>query len=157
MLFLIYAKEQSKLQHLCETTRLATKLKLCFLEEEGIAVMKLPPQRPDKNPQENVWKIIGEKAQNRNPQNIDDLWGFLKEEWKSMTTPFFKKLFGSCGRRCNELIWCQGKFIYSLAYILIYQGFMMCFFTFDQGKMHRFVFFSWLLIYCKRKFRKLYM
>ena len=22
---------------------------------------------------ENVWKIIGEKAQNRNPQNIDDL------------------------------------------------------------------------------------
>ena len=29
------------------------------------------------NPIENVWKIIGKKAQNRNPQNIDDLFGFL--------------------------------------------------------------------------------
>ena len=38
-----------------------------FLEEEGIAVMKWPPQSPDMNPPENVWKIIGEKAQNRNP------------------------------------------------------------------------------------------
>ena len=31
------------------------------------------------SPLENVWKIIGEKAQNRNPQNIDDLWSFLKK------------------------------------------------------------------------------
>ena len=28
--------------------------------------MKWPPQRPDRNPIENVWKIIGEKARNRN-------------------------------------------------------------------------------------------
>ena len=33
------------------------------------------------NPLKNVWKIIGEKAQNRNSQNMDDLWGFLKEKW----------------------------------------------------------------------------
>ena len=49
------------------------KTVLNFLEEEGIAVTKWPPQNPDMNPQENVWKIIGEKAQNRNPRNIDDL------------------------------------------------------------------------------------
>ena len=40
-----------------------------------------------------LWKIIGE---NRNLQNIDDLWGFLKEEWESITTTFCKKLIGSC-------------------------------------------------------------
>ena len=51
----------------------------CFLEEKGIAVMKWPPQSPDMNPLENIWKIIAEKARNRNSQNIDDLWGFLKE------------------------------------------------------------------------------
>ena len=49
------------------------KTVLSFLEEEEIVVMKWPPQNPDTNPIENVWKIIGEKAQNRNSQNIDDL------------------------------------------------------------------------------------
>ena len=56
------------------------KTVLSFLEEEGIAVMRWPPQNPDINPIENVWKIKGEKAQKTNPQNIDDFWGFLKEE-----------------------------------------------------------------------------
>ena len=68
MLFLIYAKEQLKLQYLCkETPCNKAKTVLSFLEEEGIAVMKWPPQTPDMNPLENVWKIIGEKAQSRNP------------------------------------------------------------------------------------------
>ena len=80
------------------------KTVLSFLEEEGIAVMKWPPQSSDMNPIENVRKIIGEKAQKRNPHNIDDLWGSLKEEWESITTTFCKKLIGSCGQRCNEVI-----------------------------------------------------
>ena len=49
------------------------KTLLSFFEEEGIAVMKWLPQSPDMSPIENVWKIIGKKVQNRNPQNIDDL------------------------------------------------------------------------------------
>ena len=96
MLFLIYAKGQLILQYLYQTMRLAIKLKLCFLEEEGIDVMKCPPQSPDMNPLENIRKIIGEKAKDRNPQNIDDLWGFLKEERESIPTTFCKKLMGSC-------------------------------------------------------------
>ena len=66
------------------------KTVLSFLEEEGIAVMKWPPQSPDRNPQEDGWKIIGEKAQKRIPQNIDGLWGFLKEEWESIITTFVR-------------------------------------------------------------------
>ena len=68
------------------------KTVLSFLEEEGIAVMKWPAQSPDINPIEKVLKITGGKAQNRNPQNIDDLWAFLKEEWEIITTTFCKKL-----------------------------------------------------------------
>ena len=68
------------------------KTVLDFLGEEGIAVIKWPSQSPYINPIENVWKIIREKAQNRNHQNIDDLRGFLKEEWESITTTFCKKL-----------------------------------------------------------------
>ena len=51
------------------------KTVLSFLEEKGIAVMKWLPQSPDMNTLENIWKIIGDKAQNRDPQN-DDLWSF---------------------------------------------------------------------------------
>ena len=86
------------------------KTMLSFLEVEGIAVMKWPPQSTDMNPIENVWKIMGEKAQNRNPQNINDLWGFLKEEWESITTTICKKLIGLCSQRCNKIILCKGKF-----------------------------------------------
>ena len=53
------------------------KTVLGFLEDERIAVMKWPPQSPDMNPIGNLWKIIGEKAQNRNPQNIE---GFSKKK-----------------------------------------------------------------------------
>ena len=42
---------------------LKIKTVLSFLEEEGIAVIKWPPQSQDVN----VRKIIGGKAQNRNP------------------------------------------------------------------------------------------
>ena len=43
---------------------------LSFLKEEGLAIMKWPSQSPDMNPAENVWKIIGAKAQNINPQKL---------------------------------------------------------------------------------------
>ena len=52
--------------------------------------MEWPPQSPDMNIIVNVWKIMGEKAESRNPQNIDDLLGFLKEEWENTTTPFVR-------------------------------------------------------------------
>ena len=58
--------------------------------------MSWPLQSSNLNPPQNVWKIIGEKTQNRNPKNIDDLWGFLKE-WESITATFCKKLIGLCG------------------------------------------------------------
>ena len=70
------------------------KTVLSFLKEERIAVVKWPPQSPDMNRIENVWKIIGGKVQNRN-QDIDDLWAFLKEEWESIINTFCMKLIGS--------------------------------------------------------------
>ena len=84
------------------------KIVLDFLE--GISVMKWPPQSLDIIPQENLGKIRGGEAQSRNPQNIDDLWGFLNEEWDNFTTTFCNKLVGSCDWRSNEIIQCEGKF-----------------------------------------------
>ena len=64
------------------------KTVLSFLEEEGIAVMKWPPQSPDMNPIEDMWKIRGEKTQKRNPQNID--WIFWKKNGTVSRPPFVR-------------------------------------------------------------------
>ena len=77
------------------------KTHLSFLEEEKIAIMKWLWEGPNMNPRENVWTIIGEIAKNRNPQKINDLWGFLKEEWERITITICKKLIDSYGWRCQ--------------------------------------------------------
>ena len=73
MFYLTYAKGQLKLIFIPDNALYhKAKTVLSFLEEEAITVMKKSPQSPDMNSLENVWKIVGAKAQNRNPQNIDD-------------------------------------------------------------------------------------
>ena len=52
MLLFIYTKGQLKLQDNVPCYK--AKIVLSFLEEEGIGVMKWPPQSPDMNPIENV-------------------------------------------------------------------------------------------------------
>ena len=52
------------------------KTVLSFLEEEGIVLMKWLPKSADMNPIENVWKIIGEKAQ--------ELIGLVFGDWGSI-------------------------------------------------------------------------
>ena len=75
-----------------------------FLSEEGITVMKWPAQSPDLNPIENLWKMIGEKAMEKNPKNVDELWNTLLEEWQNFDQALCKKLINSCGRRCAAVI-----------------------------------------------------
>ena len=41
-----------------------------FLSEEDVTVMEWPAQSPDLNPTENVWKLLNERAKEKNPRNI---------------------------------------------------------------------------------------
>jgi transposase len=81
-----------------------------FFEEENLSVMDWPPQSPDLNPIENVWKLIGERAHARNPQNTEELWRILQEEWGAITPSFCTSLIKSCSRRCAAVIDSKGLF-----------------------------------------------
>ena len=49
-----------------------------FLSEEDITVMEKPAQSTDMNHIENVWKLLNERAKEKNPRNIVKLWTNLK-------------------------------------------------------------------------------
>ena len=51
-----------------------------FLSEEDITVMEWPAQSPDMNPIENVWKLLNERAKEKNPRNVEELWTNSKGE-----------------------------------------------------------------------------
>ena len=51
-----------------------------FLSEKDVTVMEWPAQSPDMNPIENVWKLLNERAKEKNPRNIKELWTNLKGE-----------------------------------------------------------------------------
>ncbi len=53
---------------------------MSYLSEQYFEIMDWPPQSPDLNPIENLWKTLGVKVKERNPTNTDDLWVKLQEE-----------------------------------------------------------------------------
>ena len=53
-----------------------------FLSEDDVTIMEWPAQRPDRNSIENVWKLLNERAKEKNPRNVEELWTNLKGEWE---------------------------------------------------------------------------
>ena len=70
-----------------------------FLKAENVTVMDWPPQSPDLNPIEHVWKTLGERSKDRNPETTEQLWKSLLEEWYKITRQDINKLISSCSRR----------------------------------------------------------
>ena len=81
-----------------------------FLKANNVTTMEWPPQSPDLNPIENVWKLIGERTQKSNPKNQDHLWRLLSNEWNQITPLFCNNLIKSCNRRCAAVIERRGLF-----------------------------------------------
>ena len=79
-----------------------------YFKEKYISLLYWPPQSPDLNPIENVWKIIGERSMAQNPKNLEELWNILQKEWMNMKKEEIEKLLISCGRRCQSVIDVKG-------------------------------------------------
>ena len=72
--------------------------------------MDWPPQSPDLNPIENLFKTLGVKVMERNPTNTEDLWVKLQEEWSKISIEDCQELIRSCTRRCAAVIKSKGSF-----------------------------------------------
>ena len=86
------------------------KMVMSYLSEQDFEIMDWPPQSPDLNPIENLWKTLGMKVMARNPTNTDDLWEKLQEEWSKISVEDCQKLIHSCSRRCAAVVESKGLF-----------------------------------------------
>ena len=79
-----------------------------FLKAENVTVMDWPPQSPDLNPIENVWKTLGERSKARTPKTTVQLWNVLQEEWNKITQQDINKSISSCSQKCQSVIEAKG-------------------------------------------------
>ena len=86
------------------------KVVMSYLSEQDFEIMYWPPQSPDLNPIENLWKTFGVKVMERNPTNTEDLWVKLQEEWSKISIEDCQELIRSCSRRCAAVIENKGSF-----------------------------------------------
>ena len=86
------------------------KTVLNYLQEKKVELLDWPPQSPDLNPIENLWKTLGQNVMAQNPANTEDLWRKLQDEWAKIGTGICVKLIESCSRRCAEVIKNKGSF-----------------------------------------------
>ena len=75
-----------------------------FLSEEDVTVMEWLAQSPDMNPIENVWKLLNERAKEKNPRKVKELWTNFKGEWEKKSIDECKTLIRSCSQRCQAFI-----------------------------------------------------
>ena len=79
-----------------------------FLSEEDVTAMEWPAQSPGMNPIENIWKLLNERAKEKNSRNIKELWTNLKGEWEKIPIDECKTSIHSCSKRCQAVIESKG-------------------------------------------------
>ena len=68
-----------------------------FLSAEDVTVMECPGQI------ENIWKLVSEKAKEKNQRNIEE-WTNLKGELDKISVAEYKKFISSYSKRCQAII-----------------------------------------------------
>lgn len=82
-----------------------------WLRNKNINCLEWPPQSPDLNIIENVWKVLKDRAAKRKPGTLQELKDILIAEWRGLSEDFAKKLMESLPRRMIDVIKAKGHHI----------------------------------------------
>ena len=81
-----------------------------WLLESGFITLPWPSQSPDLNIIEHLWDHVKQKirAHSPQPQNVDQLWEIVQQEWYSIDVEFIRRLYRSLPKRVAEVKKAQG-------------------------------------------------
>ena len=76
-----------------------------FLRNSNITVLPWPSKSPDINPIEHAWDVLGRRVRERAvpPQNLDELYQCLQQEWRAIPRATIRNLIRSMPRRCQAV------------------------------------------------------
>lgn len=82
---------------------------MSWFDEKGIELLDHPPQSPDLNPIENLWRTLKLKIYNNNDiSSVDELWEAFQKEWEDIEPEICEKLLESMPRRLAAVIKAKG-------------------------------------------------
>ncbi len=79
-----------------------------YLKRMQINRLEWPPQSPDLNPIENLWKMLNFRRRERKAKNLEELFSILKDEWEKLPKTLLKALVHSMPRRLLAVIKSKG-------------------------------------------------
>lgn len=85
--------------------------KICkkFLENEKIKIIQIPPNSPDLNPIENLWKEINTMCKERECKNENELFEVVKDAWEQIDKKYLESLVQSMPQRIQAVIKEKGR------------------------------------------------
>ena len=83
-----------------------------YLQSEAVTSVPWPVMRPDLNPIEHIWDMLGRRIQAREPpvQNICQLEEALHWEWQQLSQQDIRRLTGGMRRRVEAVIQAHGGY-----------------------------------------------
>ncbi|KAI5117840.1 hypothetical protein M0805_008112 [Coniferiporia weirii] len=87
-----------------------SKVAEAWFQKKHVKQLPWPASSPDMSPIEHVWDQIDDLVRTRNPlpQNVNELWRAIQEEWDNYPKAALDKLYKSMPHRVNALLKARG-------------------------------------------------
>lgn len=79
-----------------------------FLYERAVHLLWWPPNSPDLNPIENLWRLLKSRVRKRYPKTKEDLRRCIEEEWARISPQEIRRYTGNMNERCRAVLAASG-------------------------------------------------